>query len=657
MRKLFKFWIVAGILLMLMQSALWADDTFVYAVQISATVETNPPSITLSWAQDPFGAKSYAVFRKSEEATAWGSAIANVDGSITNFTDSTVEVGETYEYQVTKNSEEGYIGYGYIYSGIQAPLIENRGTLVLVVATNSAIGLDDELSQLQSDLIGDGWNVISQECSSNDTPQYVRSLITNVYYADPMNVNAVFLFGHVPVLESGNLNYDGHYTRSMPADTYYGEMKDDWTVPKNPTNGPSYIPSDVVLEVGRVDMFGMIGQGALSPWPSEQDLLRNYLNKNHNWRNHLIPVQRRALMGDRRGVVDGSLAMAASGYRVFQPLVGPGNIVQANIQDNAPVPQRWISMLGSGNYLWSFGDGGGEVNGVTYLGTNGQYNEVLSTDIVGVDAQAVFVMLFGSFMGNWNMQDDVLRSVLATPTMGLACCMSGEPHWFLHHMGLGETIGYGTRLTMNNSTLYKNASNAFTRAVFINLMGDPSLREDPINPPSGLNADATPTAVTLTWSPGFDPVLGYNLYRSASPTGPYSRLNDSLVLTTNYLDSDVSPDTYTYMVRAVRLETTPSGSYYNASEGVMETVEVPVTVTPPPPPPPISVAIAVQPAGFALTWNSVPGTTYRVLNSSSLSPPIWTDISGTITATDVTTSWNTPGASTNAESYYTISSP
>jgi hypothetical protein len=111
------------------------------------------------------------------------------------------------------------------------------------------------------------------------------------------------------------------------------------------------------------------------------------------------------------------------------------------------------------------------------------------------------------------------------------------------------------------------------------------------------------------------------------------------------------------MVRAVRLETTPSGSYYNASEGVMETVEVPVTVTPPPPPPPISVAIAVQPAGFALTWNSVPGTTYRVLNSSSLSPPIWTDISGTITATDVTTSWNTPGASTNAESYYTISSP
>ena len=100
------------------------------------------------------------------------------------------------------------------------------------------------------------------------------------------------------------------------------------------------------------------------------------------------------------------------------------------------------------------------------------------------------------------MGDDVLRSVLTTPTMGLACCMSGEPHWFLHHMGLGETIGYGTRLTMNNSTLYKNASNAFTRAVYINLMGDPSLREDPIGPPSGFIAAANPSGVALNWIPG-----------------------------------------------------------------------------------------------------------------------------------------------------------
>ena len=45
----------------------------------------------------------------------------------------------------------GYKGYGYIYSGIEAPLTEDRGTLILVVATNSAIGLSNELAQLQTD--------------------------------------------------------------------------------------------------------------------------------------------------------------------------------------------------------------------------------------------------------------------------------------------------------------------------------------------------------------------------------------------------------------------------------------------------------------------------------------------------------------------------
>ncbi len=244
--------------------------------------------------------------------------------------------------------------------------------------------------------------------------------------------------------------------------------------------------------MGRVDMFNMIGQGAATPWPSEQELLRNYLRKDHEWRYHQISVQRQALMGDRRGTVDGTLAMAASGYRNFtpfvglnNPLVGTNDIIEANIEDNAPIPQRWISMLGPTNYLWAFGDGGGELNGCTYLGTNGEYNEVLSTDIVGMDAQAVFVMLFGSYMGNWDGTDDLLRSVLATPTMGLECMMVGEPHWFVHHMGLGETIGYGARLSMNNQKLYQSASNAFMRAVYISLMGDPTLRQDPICPPSG----------------------------------------------------------------------------------------------------------------------------------------------------------------------------
>jgi hypothetical protein len=307
-------------------------------------------------------------------------------------------------------------------------------------------------------------------------------------------------------------------------------------------------------------------------------------------------------------------------------------------------------MLNETNYLWAFGDGGGELNGCTYLGTNGEYNEVLSTDIVGTDARAVFVMLFGSYMGNWDGQDDLLRSVLATPTMGLACMMVGEPHWFVHHMGLGETIGYGARLSVNNSTLYQSASNAFMRAVYINLMGDPTLRQDPICPPSGLSASAGSNGVALNWTPGFDPVLGYNVYISTSPEGPFTRLNDSLIGATNYTDVE-APGTYYYMVRSVRLETNPSGSYYNASEGVFAHAAITQS------PGLISVAINVQPAGPTLSWNSVPGLTYQILASASLSAPSWTNVSDTIVATDFTTKWTDSDGMSNSQCFYEVVSP
>ncbi len=637
-----------------------ADSTWVYAVQLTADLQTNPPAITLNWIQDMYGADSYTVYRKAKEDTDWGDPVIELDGSITNYTDTDVQVGVGYEYQVVKDASLGYSGFGYIYSGINVPLIENRGTLILVVATNSAFGLDDELAQLQTDLTGDGWYVVREDVSSNDAPEYVRSIIQADYYNDPTNVQSVFLFGHVPILQSGYLNYDGHYTRAMPADTYYGEMNDDWEIPDNPTNGPSYIPSDLALEVGRVDMFNMVGVGSYEPWPSEQELLRNYLNKDHLWRTDQIQVQRQALMGNRRGDVDGTLGMAASGYRNFTPFVGAAdplagvsNIITANIQDDAPVPQRWMSMLyeGDTNYLWVFGDGGGELNGCTYLGTNGEYNEVLSTDIVGSDAKGVFVMLFGSFMGNWDGQDDLLRSVLATPTMGLACMMVGEPHWFVHHMGLGETIGYGTRLSANNCALYQSASNAFMRAVYITLMGDPALRQDPIAPPSGLAATAGAGAVALNWSPGPDPVLGYNIYISTDPAGPFTRVNSSPVTGSSYTDTETIPGTYYYMVRGVRVDTNPSGSYYNASLGIFASATIsPVHSGP------ITVGIALQSGGFTLSWNATPGANYRVLGSGGINPPAWQSLASLV-ASNSTASWNGPIGNGTPAYYFEIVSP
>jgi len=212
------------------------------------------------------------------------------------------------------------------------------------VETNATVNLASELARLQTDLIGDGWQVLFHGVSSNDTPESAKSLIVSDYNADPANVKTVFLFGRVPVLHSGNLNYDGHMARPMPADAYYGDMDGDWT------SSPGFLPSDVELMVGRVDLWDMPGVGAAVPWASEQELLRNY--QDHNWRHKLKNVEHRALMGNRRGDENGE-ATATSGYRNFEPLVGAENTIQANTADNALPNERWIADLATGNYLWA----------------------------------------------------------------------------------------------------------------------------------------------------------------------------------------------------------------------------------------------------------------------------------------------------------------
>src|SRR5678810_1062852 len=99
-----------------------ADDTWIYAVQISAVVQTAPPQIALSWRSDYHIVTNYLVYRKAKDATSWGIPIS-LPGTLTNYTDTNVEVGGGFEYQIVKVAA-GYKGYGYFFAGIQAPLTE-----------------------------------------------------------------------------------------------------------------------------------------------------------------------------------------------------------------------------------------------------------------------------------------------------------------------------------------------------------------------------------------------------------------------------------------------------------------------------------------------------------------------------------------------------
>jgi len=260
-------------------------------------------------------------------------------------------------------------------------------------------------------------------------------------------------------------------------------------------------------------------------------------------------------------------------------------------------------------------------------------------------------MLFGSHLGNWDHTDNIMRAVLATPQYGLACCMSGEPHWFLHHMGLGEVIGYSARLSMNNSTLYRNQNNPFTRAVYIALMGDPTLRMEPASPASNLSALADAAGVHLKWSSAGPVVAGYNVYRSSLPAGAFLRLNDALLTATNFTDISAPPDSYIYMVRAITLQSNFSGTYFNPSQGIFTSIAVM------PPTNSIAVRAKLSSDQVLLIWNSQAGISYHVETAPAPTSDSWNAISESIPATGPSCSWSDPIMDSVTHRFYRVVSP
>src|SRR5450631_4379678 len=194
MSKLCLMWrLLAGLLagaaaLALPDGRAAAQATSDYAVQVTAVVQSAPPRITLSWPAFA-GATQHTVSRKAWGAASWGVPVI-LAGSATGYVDSGVTVGTKYEYQVLRTAS--VTGYGYLATGIEIPLVEDRGKVVLVVDATMTAGLATELSRLQMDLAGDGWTVLRHDVARNATVPSVKALIKTDYDADPTRVNSVF---------------------------------------------------------------------------------------------------------------------------------------------------------------------------------------------------------------------------------------------------------------------------------------------------------------------------------------------------------------------------------------------------------------------------------------------------------------------------------
>jgi hypothetical protein len=206
---------------MLMAGFIFGEEPVEKIIQVTTTVTESPPAISFQWNQIP-GHFDILIYRKSKDSINWGNAIATLPSGTIEYTDVKVEAGMMYEYAI--KAKWWLLIETYVTAGIKCRETEYRGKLILLVDSTFTDELKSELARYESDLIGDGWEVLRKDIARNAPVKYVKSVIVNFYNSDPANVNTVFLFGHIPVPYSGDFAYDGHsenHKGAWPSDMYY----------------------------------------------------------------------------------------------------------------------------------------------------------------------------------------------------------------------------------------------------------------------------------------------------------------------------------------------------------------------------------------------------------------------------------------------------
>jgi len=442
----------------------------------------------------------------------------------------------------------GYVRSGLARTGLQFP----KRRAVIIADTEAAFELRDAIRRLGDDLHREGWAVTTASIPSDPTDsvrwfkEMIYTLLDNPQQAWTNSPTHVILIGAIPYAMTGGYSTEGaipnpdfhpEHGGAWSSDAYYADVETSsgvdaeyqWTdeqvsisdpsvalreqnrnVPGDGKFDQSILPSDLELCIGRIDMRDLPAFGTdPQDRTREFELLRRYLDKNHAYRTRQIVPPRRALIddnfqlfarqNDERRVVE---AFASSGWRSFAPIVGADSIVFGDwLQDSTNA----LPALDTFPTLLSYGCGGGGYEHCSYV--------ITTEELSRIPIYSTFTLLFGSYFGDVNSSNNLMRAVLANEGWGLTCGWSGRPHWFLHPLANGNTIGECQRLTANNNGTYWGATvedletGSFSplrlgeRNIHMMLLGDPTLTLQGPTIPGALQTELQPDGrvVNLTW--------------------------------------------------------------------------------------------------------------------------------------------------------------
>lgn len=490
---------------------------------------------------------------------------------------SWMEVTQTWQVNDLRMFATGYVQAGTTRTGMN---LATSRRVEVIVDDEAANALGTELQRLADDLQREGWVAEIRTISPNSTPRTIKRDLILPAWSDTTHgkLSHVLLFGDIPYAMSGGFSVKGavpnpdfhpEHGGAWSADAYYADTETSpgidaeyqWTdetvnlsqpdEPNRPENvnvpgdgkfDQSLIPTDLELCVGRVDMRNLPSFGtSTTDRQRELALLRQYLDRDHAYRTRSFEPPYRAIIddnfglfarvNDERRVIE---AFASSGYRSFSPIVGPDSIFEGDWIYNSAQPRRTLDSTPS---LFAYGCGGGGYAHCSGVAEEGEFTQH--------PLYAAFTLLFGSYFADVNSANNIMRSALAADGWVLTCGWSGRPHWFLHAMADGATIGECQRTSANNSGRYVGGTiedlvtGEFApfaigeRNIHTLLLGDPTLTLQ--GPVIGgmLNVQEIPTTAEtyLSWNtslqhrPGLGSEVAYLIEAGPSLEGPLTAID------------------------------------------------------------------------------------------------------------------------------------
>ncbi|MBL7837787.1 MAG: T9SS type A sorting domain-containing protein [Bacteroidetes bacterium] len=559
---------------------LFAQNIKDSSIMINAAPNSNETGIIITWKTTD--AQSFQIQRKTLNTNTWDNPLANLAGTASSYEDTSAKKGTIYEYRILKIKGNVIRAVGYTSAGMSVPLTNYKRNILLLVDSSTYNGIDSTLwIQLKQDYYMDGYGVDLKLVSEYSKPPAIKSTISAWHSVNRSLNNQVLLIGRVPVAYSGtmlaatfDLPPDAHpdHGGAWPTDLYYAEMDGSWpdnaTMTTNVTRDanknlpgdgkfdPHFIPNDIDIQIGRIDFRILPAQGK-----TDIQLVEQYLNKLHRYKTGQVKVSQRAFISDNFNYLGGEMPMR-SGWNNASTIVGINNITNTG---------NYFDSTRAKNWLWANTMGGGSFTNCSGVGNASQFKDSIL---------AVFNVSFGSYFGDWYTTDNFLRSCLASKGLTLTNVWAHRPHWYFHQMAMGTQIGHSVITSQNNETDFSLATgyigsfsgSYLDRRISMNLMGDPALRLRYLSMPGNLTATpaSNNTQVSLSWTASNEPgILGYNVYRTNKKGDIYYAINTSPVTGLTFTDTDPYSGTNYYVVKAVKMETGPCGTYMNSSLGVM----------------------------------------------------------------------------------------